>query len=208
MGTANVKLSKNELELVCDAGFILTKNKIIAKVYELFGSLQTGFVLESERLHALLPAEIFAPSPKIYKGEQYLGLPYVMLDTPRYFGKEGAFAIRCFFWWGNFFSITLQLSGKYAMDYAEKMMAQMASKHYDDWYICVNEDYWQHHFEETNFLPFNAASVEAYRNLNTDQEPFFKIACKIPLIKWEEASDFFNDKYSSLIDLATECIGC
>ncbi|NNV57883.1 hypothetical protein [Limnovirga soli] len=208
MVTANVKLSKNELELVCGASFILTKNNIIAKVYQLFGDLQPGFVLENERLHTLLPSEVFAPSPKIYKGEQYQGLPYVMLDTPRYFGKEGAFAIRCFFWWGNFFSISLQLSGKYAMDYAEKMIMQMASKQYDDWYICVNEDHWQHHFEETNFLPFNAASVEAYRNLKSDQVPFFKIACKIPLTKWEEASDFFNDKYSCLIDLATECIGC
>ena len=34
---ANVKLSKDELELVTNAELILTKNRIIQKVYDLFG---------------------------------------------------------------------------------------------------------------------------------------------------------------------------
>ena len=50
-----------------------------------------------------LPVEFFDVSPKISRGEQYLGLPYVMLDYPRIFSKENVFAIRTFFWWGNYF---------------------------------------------------------------------------------------------------------
>ena len=32
-----------------------------------------------------LPGDIAAIAPKIARGENYLGLPYVMLDYPRYF---------------------------------------------------------------------------------------------------------------------------
>ena len=54
---------------------------------------------------------IVQSTPKIAKGENYLQLPYVLLDYPRCFDKENIFAIRTMFWWGNFFSITLHLSG-------------------------------------------------------------------------------------------------
>ena len=52
-------------------------------------------------------------SPKISKGENYRGLPYVMLDYPRLFGREEVLAIRTFFWWGHGFSVTLHLKGGY-----------------------------------------------------------------------------------------------
>ncbi|HXL58576.1 MAG TPA: hypothetical protein VN958_20075, partial [Chitinophagaceae bacterium] len=115
MANANVKLSKTELMLVCDEQFILTKNNIINKVYQLFGALSDHFFIGIKNTGNIFPLEVLTSYPKIYKGEQYKGLPYVMLDYPRYFVKDDAFAIRCLFWWGNFFSITLHLAGKYAL---------------------------------------------------------------------------------------------
>ena len=111
MMPANVKLSKNELALVTDASVILTKNNIIAKVYRLFGMLSDEWRNYAVERKGILPAEIFAVGPKIYKGEQYLGLPYVMLDYPRVYTHAHVVAVRGFFWWGNFFSITLHVSG-------------------------------------------------------------------------------------------------
>ena len=64
-----------------------------------------------------LPEEVLIQSPKISRGENYNGLPYVMLDYPRCFGKEDVFAMRTMFWWGNFFSITWHLKGKYSKEY-------------------------------------------------------------------------------------------
>ena len=71
MVPANVKLSKNELSLVCDESFILTKNNIIHKVYQLFGALSETFKSELANLHNSIHQEIIQQSPKIYKGEQY-----------------------------------------------------------------------------------------------------------------------------------------
>ena len=195
MGT-NVELSKNELELVTSAEVILTKNRIIEKVYALFGSLSEDYrkILAAHSHH--LPPEIFEKAPKIYRGEQYLALPYVMLDYPRVFGKHEAFAIRSFFWWGNYFSITLQLSGNYLTRYSANIMKQLKNKQEENWFIGVNESEWEHHFEEDNYLLLKHFSLPALI-----QKPFIKIAKKIPLTEWTNAGDFFLKGYGELLEL-------
>src|SRR5580658_8387468 len=107
MEYANVKLSKTEFELVTDTQVILTKSLVIGKVYTLFGMLASDFRLMAFEKSGLLPLEVLSVSPKISRGEQYLQLPYVVLDYPRFYTRNDVLAIRCFFWWGNFFSITL-----------------------------------------------------------------------------------------------------
>src|ERR1700741_5135925 len=139
MCPAKVTLSPNELELVNNAGWILTKNAIIGKVYTLFGQLSEGYREELEK-HPLLSMEgVDMRSPKISKGEQYEGLPWVILDHPRYFTTTDTFAIRSFFWWGKFCSITLQLSGIFCEKYGSALQ-QYFDKHPSsrkDWYIGV-----------------------------------------------------------------------
>src|SRR3954468_23643409 len=141
MTNANVKLSESELLLVCDEQFILTKNNIINKVYLLFGMLSEVFLNKAKTYKPFFPEEVFKASPKIYKGENYNGLPYVMLDYPRYFVKDDAFSIRCFFWWGNFFSITLHLSGKYAEKYGVHIFQALLLEN-NLWHVCVGKDQW------------------------------------------------------------------
>ena len=116
---ANVKLSPRELDIVCNADLILTKNNIIAKVYDLFGSLSEYNVSTADQF---LTEEIKNISPKISKGENYEGLPWVMLDYPRYFTANDVFAIRTYFWWGNFFSITLHVKGKFQQQFSSMKM--------------------------------------------------------------------------------------
>jgi len=97
-------LSTKELELVTNPNIILTKNAIIGKVYDLFGQLSEAYKT------VLTNKELLAIGPKIARGENYQGLPWVMLDFPRKFTQSDTMAIRSFFWWGHFFSITLQLT--------------------------------------------------------------------------------------------------
>ena len=109
-----ITLSAKELELVCNTDWILTKHAIIHKVYDLFGeqsALMQQWIMNEEK-H--LPDEVNKYQPKITKGEKLSRLlPYVILDYPRCFEKERMLAIRTMFWWGNFFSVTLQLAGNY-----------------------------------------------------------------------------------------------
>ena len=111
MQTSKIQYSTEELKLAENSDLILTKNRIVKKTIALFASLAEEYRSISIKYQAQLPSEIFEHSPKISRGEQYLELPYVMLDYPRVFSKEDVFAIRSFFWWGNYFSITLHLKG-------------------------------------------------------------------------------------------------
>src|SRR6185369_14445953 len=111
MDEAKIRLSQKELELVSNTEWILTKNEVITKAKLLLGSVLDEQIKWLSHHKLILPSEIKESSPKISKGENYRGLPYMVLDHPRRFDKEDVFAIRTLFWWGNFFSTTLQLSG-------------------------------------------------------------------------------------------------
>ncbi len=200
MASANVKLSKSELLLVCDEQFILTKNIIIDKVYELFGLLSEQFKSFIKSANHL-PIEVLQFSPKIYKGEQYQKLPYVMLDYPRCFGKEDVFAIRCLFWWGNFFSITLHMSGKYANVYRGTVQRSLQRNETNKWYVCVNEDHWEHHFKPSNYLEATKEILEKLNTQITGKNSFLKIAKKIPLQQWDEAYDFFIIAFQEILEM-------
>ena len=196
MPGTNVELSKNELELVINSEFILTKNRIIEKVYTLFGSLSEDYKKVLNEHKSSLPLPLFSSSPKIYKGENYLGLPYVMMDHPRVFFKDDVFAIRSFFWWGNYFSITLQLSGRYKEFLNSAVALKLQNEFYEDYFICINDSPWKHHFESSNYKHVNAVNPKEVLN-----KPFFKIAAKLPLHKWQAAEPFYTKNYSALINL-------
>src|ERR1700744_546088 len=123
---AKVRLSAEEMRLVKDPAWILTKNSVMAKVVEMMAGLSEeykpvwagGMARLGERspedvgMETMLMA-LMRKEPKISKGENYKGLPWVMLDYPRVFGREEVFAIRTMFWWGHGFSVTLHLKGKF-----------------------------------------------------------------------------------------------
>jgi len=204
MNNANVKLSKTELSLVTDASVILTKNNIIAKVYQLFGGLSSHWQNYVAEKAANLPVEITAASAKIYKGEQYLGLPYVMLDYPRVYTAQHILAIRCFFWWGNFFSITLHLSGRFMQAYKQNLNNWINSNTGQGWFICVNTDAWQHHFGENNYCSIDVMGNTILNETLAAQDSFVKVAKRMPLEQWDDALSFFMKEYTTLMKVI-EC---
>lgn len=184
-------LTDYEMQLVTNSEVLLTKNRIIKKVYELFGTLcqQYKDVLQSSRFSTLNDID-----PKISRGENYQELPYVILDYPRLFSKTDVFAVRTFFWWGNFFSITLQVSGVHQLTYADAIEKAIKAGVFEGWSISCGDDQWQHHFEAENYT-----AIQSERNYEIAKRPFVKIAKKIPLNKWDEANDFFKESFLFLI---------
>lgn len=201
MSPAKVTLSPKELELVNDAGWILTKNTVIQKVYTLFGNLSEAYKTILENNPSIINNGIDFRSPKISKGEQYEGLPWVMLDHPRYFAGDDVFAIRTFFWWGNFCSITLQLSGSFQKRYAGAVQKYIDKMGGDNagWYICINKDPWQHHFRHDNYLPL----IE-WKNRSVALLPFIKLAKKTGLQDWDNLEKFFEDTCIEMLGMLAD----
>jgi hypothetical protein len=191
--SSKVSLSAFEQQLVTDANWILTKNRIIEKVYLLFGNLSEQY--KQEPLLQQLPAETLLASPKIAKGENYEGLPYVMLDYPRCFGKEDTLAIRTFFWWGNFFSITLQLKGKYLEQYAAVIQQNISKTADENLWINTGDEEWMHHFRNDNMI----RTTEQQQSIS--DKKILKLAVQCKLEEWDNAETKLTDSFRLLLHL-------
>jgi hypothetical protein len=113
MQRSKLTFSDAELQMACNQEIILTKNRIIDKVYDQFGEIGRNLFDILEPLQKAFPEET-GMMPKISKGERYRELPWVMLDYPRWYNhKRGHFALRVMFWWGNYYLVQIQISGIY-----------------------------------------------------------------------------------------------
>jgi hypothetical protein len=188
MNSSKIHLSPEELQLVQNAQLLLTKNTIIEKVYALFGELASELQRSSIYTSSNLPAELFSLGPKISRGEKYKGLPYVMLDYPRCFGKEDIFAVRTLFWWGNFFSVTLHLKGKYQqlfIPYLQKQTVFLAANNFQ---LCVTGDEWEHDLSDGNYFPLSTNS-DTVTEIDLVGKPFYKLTSRVELHQWNEMNE-------------------
>jgi hypothetical protein len=197
---AKIHLSKLEKELVENGEWILTKQSIINKVYQLFGGTLDAYkriiVEEKELMHSFFKTA----NGKISKGENYEGLPYVILDYPGLFSKENIFAIRTMFWWGNFFSISLHISGK-NLSGKTNFLTELDYLQENDFFICVNESEWEHSFEPSNYI--SATLIDEEKIYEISNKNFFKISKKIELNKWDDAPEFLEKTFKEIMNFVT-----
>ena len=207
------------MKLAENSEWILTKNRIIQKIISVFAQLAGSFQETANAYAKYLPSEIFNLSPKISRGEQHRGLPYVMLDYPRIFSKENVFAIRSFFWWGNFFSLTLHLKGDYKNQFEKNIKENRSLLAEKNFYIGVGEEEWRQDFDEDNYLPLGSVGKPPgfAKKLEFTEPPkprrlpllsmdkyfsgkdFLKLAVKWPLSSCNEMQAILEDHYTFLL---------
>ena len=194
---AKIHLSELETELVNNTEWIFSKQKITEKLYCLFGELHTSYREIVAKNQGELPLIFQKPGGKISRGENYNGLPYLMLDYPAMFSKENIFAVRTMFWWGNFFSITLHLSGKYFENKKDvsKWLAFFREKNFS---VCVNEGEWEH-----DFYPYNFTDIKCLDEIQIGalaKKDFFKVSRRIELSEWGNIAFLLEQSFRELID--------
>ena len=199
MEVSKIRLSPSEKEMVSSAEVILTKNSIIKKAIGVLELVQEEVGLDAYKFLS----DVFAISPKISKGENYEGLPYAILDFPRVSDKENFCFIRTMFWWGNFFSSTLQVNGSYKNRLERKSREHYESLRTRNYFINISTDPWVHHFGADNYKLVSALSLEEFQKLVTESQ-FIKIAAKFPLEDWENAATQLSESWRQLISLISE----
>ncbi|OQP51050.1 hypothetical protein A4H97_04340 [Niastella yeongjuensis] len=205
MDVAKIQLSTEELSLVQNAHWLLTKNTIIEKVYALFGDIAhhnlSRFSAMRDNLNAnpaILLSEVLIPSPKISRGENYGGLPWVMLDYPRLFNRQDTFAIRTLFWWGHFFSVTLHLKGQYKQQFKQNLLTNLPMLASRGFYLCISGDEWRHEFEEDNYKPLSQLNSSVVEEILLAND-FCKLSAKISLPQWNRSKELIIDLYETIV---------
>jgi hypothetical protein len=195
MTLSKIQLSDAETELICNADLILTKNKALEKIRSLLEQAQWQ-MQQYVTAHQLQADALFQNPPKISRGELYRGLPWMILDYPRIFTREGIFAIRSMFWWGHFFSSTLHISGTYKNETTLSAAHHSLQHHY----IGVNADPWHHHFEKDNYQPIKKISEPEWRQQLRANE-HIKVAAAWPLTNWKTIPDDLFGNWREMLAL-------
>lgn len=195
-----IQLLPFELELLSDAGLLLTKNAILQKLKD-FLLLIEARQKEIIKNHPLaFPPEVLKIPAKISRGENYKGLPWLVLDYPRYFEQHNVFAIRTMFWWGNFFSCTLHLSGRHKEKLQYTILEKKECLIKSDFFLCINPHEWEHHFEPENYVLIkNLSPIELEKTII--QKPFLKIASRFTLAQMMQMEEKLCRSYSEIIKL-------
>ncbi|RYY44255.1 MAG: hypothetical protein EOO06_18425 [Chitinophagaceae bacterium] len=193
---AKILFSELEAGLAADPTWILTKHSIIRKVSALlaaqFTAINTAF---EDNLFSRFP-ELRNRQPKITRGEQYQQLPYVILDYPAIFSKEAVIALRTMFWWGNFISITLHLSGHYKRELEASIAANLAVSG-ADLYVSNGTTEWEHDLIPSNYTRADQLSTEAlYKKIV--QPSFVKIALQFDLGQLNHMEPLLGSAYEKL----------
>jgi hypothetical protein len=197
---AKITFSTKELELMNNIDWILTKQQIINKIVGLFATQSEQMQVLLLEWKELLPEVATMVPPKISKGENYQQLPYVMLDYPRYFTQKDTIAIRTFFWWGDGINMHLLIKGQYQPLVVKSIMAQIQLLHQQQFYICIYQNEWQHHFNEDNYLTIQQMDESKLLQI-LQSKSFIKIAKKIPLKEWDGVDIFLKETFLTLINL-------
>ena len=175
------------MALIRDPGWILTKRSVMDKIGALMGELSDAYRAET----GALPAELRGGFPKLSRGENYKGLPYMILDYPALFGREHVFAVRTLFWWGHYFSLTLHLKGRYRERYAPSLPWA------GDWYVAVSEDEWAHDVGREDYK--KACDLSEGELGRLDRHPFFKMAAVISLEEWDGMYDLLEARFREVM---------
>lgn len=187
-------LTERELVIIQDQEFLLTKARASAKVYNMLSTTREELkrIVENSRLTPEQKS-LFKTS-KISRGENYLGLPYQVLDYPAFFSKKDTFAYRTMFWWGNFFSATLQLEGDFLDHFRKQIVLGLDELVNLELFICVGATPWEYHYGEDNYqlLAFD------HRN-HIESCTFLKLSRKQSLENWQQLPEFSSLFLSKLI---------
>lgn len=198
MKSAKIRLSEEEQLLVSNGDWILTKNRVLNQISTFLAALQEEQSHWIRKQASGLPASVLAIPAKLSKGEQYLGLPYRVLDYPRCFGPVDMFVVRTFFWWGHYFTVNLQLSGHWQKETESSLIAAFTEMQEGNVWICTGTNPWQHQLSLDAYRPALAMKREEWEK-TVLRQAFIKLSTRHELSDWEQMGERLLADFGRLI---------
>jgi hypothetical protein len=196
--------SREEMDAISDSRFFFVKHEATQKIHALFGELEKELMKRISGYSFLGTAGLQVKDKgKIFRGENYQLLPYILLDCPRLFTTETVFSFRSMFWWGNEFSFTLHIQGKALEIFRESIRRNITILEGENFFFCVNDTPWQYSFDKKNYRLLDEMlhhdPVELNRQLTA--KTFLKFSRKIELGKYRESIPIGIDTFEKLMEV-------
>jgi len=197
---SKIVLSKGQLKLLSEQDFFFAKKNITEKIYRQLGELTSELQQLPLFKRISFPEKTDIVHGKISKGENYLGLPYIILDFPRLFTNEKILAFRTMIWWGNFASNTLLISGDQLISVRENVRKNFSSLSKKNGWLCIHDSPWHHHFEKENYRRIKNLREEELREIFSKQD-FLKMARKLPIDRINELTKYSLESFEVLASI-------
>jgi hypothetical protein len=167
----SLQFTTEEFDIMSNAELLLRKRVIQDKVFQLLEKTQ-------HEIDTGIDADLKTrfPSGKISRGENYRGLPYLILDHPAHFKINDIFACRTMFLWGKFFSVTVHLQGYWLKEYRTFLNEIIGEIELSEVYVSKGTSPWHYHYAEDNYVPLTGQALEESFNAE-----FIKVSKRIPL---------------------------
>lgn len=191
-----MNLSKKEISLLKDTDFLLCKSEIIKKLESIFNETESSIREQLCDISFNFPNTLNITSGKISKGENYNGLPYLVLDYPALFKKNDIFAFRTMFWWGKFFSSTLHLQYKSLDYFRENLTSGIEKLSANKIFISVGETPWQYHYEQDNYKKCAISHADHIKNCS-----FLKLSRKFRLEEYQQVPQLSAEYFHFLLNI-------
>jgi hypothetical protein len=194
-----MEFTDRELQVIHDSEFLQTKSRAISKVQDLLMDVRSELRKSFNQAGLENILEDTQLSGKISKGENYRGLPYLVLDYPAIFRKDDVFAFRTMFWWGNFYSSTLHLQGSFLERFRKQIVKNVDLLGELELNLCVNDTPWEYHYESDNYRPLSSDDLDILSN-----HYFLKISRRFELESWQSLPDEVVRLFSKLMTMLTQ----
>lgn len=204
MQDTKLTLGDEEADAIMNSRFFIVKRDVTEKIFALLGILEKEIKKKSSRYDFLTSGELpVREKGKIFRGENYRTMPYILLDYPRVFTTETVFAFRSMFLWGNEFSFTLHLQGKSLELFRENIIQNFSQMQGKEFFFCVNDSPWEYSFDETNYKSLDELIAQEPDELKDKirSQPFIKFSRKLGLKEYEQAIGYGLETFELSMNL-------
>ena len=198
-----LKFSNEEMKVLVDKNFFELKHSSTAKLVELFGQLEVELkkVVSASGLQV---DNLNVSSGKIFRGGNYRGFPYVLLDCPRLFNRESVFAFRSMFWWGNEFTFTIHIQGEAWEKFKSSLISNFENLENRGILFCINESPWQYHLGEDNYIPLDSKQNMAQAKDMLQSKNFVKLSRKLAINEYENVIEVGKEALEFYLSLLND----
>lgn len=191
---SKLSLSREELGVLNEAEFFRQKRMVTEKIMAMLNEVKLAIAKTPAFRSASFPDGTDISNGKISRGENYLGLPYLILDFPRKFAKDDIAAFRTMVWWGRHFSFTF-LKSVHGDAEAMKTARRLQLLRNKSVWMCINASAWHHHFGDDNYQRLVLIPQQKRLEL-IRQAGFVKVSEKYSLNRISRMADYAAESFT------------
>lgn len=191
------RFTTTELRAIHNQDFFHTKATATEKIDSLLSKVRDEIKYEIKKNKLIFPKEADVSTGKIFRGESYLGLPYLVLDYPKHFSKDSVCSCRTMFWWGNFFSFTLHLEGIALEEKRSVLINNWRKLRKKNIYICIHPSPWHYYYSKGNYISIDRLSESEIKQMFISNK-FIKLSRKIDLKEYKKLRSFSRESFTMI----------